>query len=158
MNAPSGEAARARRVASLYDEVITRVIERLRVDVQNDGLDEEVLVELRRRWYQKLEASGALPSIDSIANAIGGGQSLIAPQYAQPDASTAVGGVSTRPRDRAADSGASSSAGGGAAGDALRQHSAGLPRGAHLYSGLVVMDGEPAARMDPPPQKRPRPR
>lgn len=155
MNPPGGEVARARNVAALYDEVISRVIERLRVDVRNDGLDEEVLVDLRRRWFQKLEASGALPSSDSIANVIGGGQSLVAPQYAQPHGSTSVDGVSL-PRSRAprADS---SSAGERAGGETLRQQGAGTPRGAHLYSGAVVIDGEPAARMDPPPpQKRPR--
>jgi hypothetical protein len=42
------EEARLRRVSALYDEVINRTIESLRIDAQADGLDDSVLVELKR--------------------------------------------------------------------------------------------------------------
>ena len=54
---------RASRVSGLYDEVIERVIDSMKADVAEDGLDPSVLVELKRvRAYAVAIISAPLPA------------------------------------------------------------------------------------------------
>ena len=50
----------ARGVAGIYDEIITAVIESLKKDAQQDGIDENLLDQLKQKWWDKLQSSGTL--------------------------------------------------------------------------------------------------
>jgi hypothetical protein len=164
--------ARQRRVAALYDEVIERVIESLRADVQTDGLEPSVLDELKQvrarrleraaqlrlttrsvaraqRWYEKLRDRGTLAggaaAASGLVSAVGAGTVMMAQQYMVPSAEERAPLLRRPPKRRAPEL---VGPGQGMASAALTNIAAGVPRGADLYS--TVVDGEPDERIVPP--------
>jgi hypothetical protein len=136
----------ARGVAGIYDEIITAVIESLKKDAQQDGIDENLLDQLKQKWWDKLQSSGTLAgaaATSGLVSRVGGGAALMPPQYAPPE---------PVPRRRHPAPPANPQTSTGSA--AISNLSAGVPRGADLYT--VVHDGEPEARIKPPVFSPPR--
>ena len=66
----------ARGVAGIYDEIITAVIESLKKDAQQDGIDENLLDQLKQKWWDKLQSSGTLAgaaATSGLVSRVGGG-------------------------------------------------------------------------------------
>jgi len=82
-----GQFARIGRMRAFHEGVVNGVIEDLKADAAKYGVDESVLMELKRRWFARLEASGTVATTQAatgIVQTVGGGQTLLAPQYAEP--------------------------------------------------------------------------
>ena len=142
--------ARLQRVAALYKDIMDRVVEGIRPDVRADGLDESVLVELRRRWQAKLDASGVLTAGEAsrgLVNTVGAGQSIVAAQYAAP--AVPVERSTTAQRARQSEQPTVHAPITGAGVNIAANLSAGVPRGAVHY-GTAVHDGAPEVKMEPP--------
>ena len=103
-----------------------------------------------QRTYQKLRDSGTLAggaaATAGLVSLVGAGQAMMAPQYAPPPDDVSAAATQKRQR-RWTGKGAQQSAGGPSS--ALASLSAGMPRGAEMYTN--VHDGEPDARIEPPP-------
>lgn len=155
-------AARTNRVKLLYDEIIDGVMEDLQDDCQLEGIDEHVLVDLKQvclashrliphstpvtthshprfaqqRWLEKLKACGALgpPVEGGIVRTVGAGVSLVAAQYAIPDATAADATSVARP-------GSGDPSLGGPRPPQPGDLGSGAPRGAEMYTPLF--DGTP---------------
>ena len=101
---------------------------------------------LTQRTYQKLRDTGTLAggaaATAGLVSLVGAGQAMMAPQYAAPpdDVSAAATSAAAQKRQRR---------GRGAGSVPAAPLSAGMPRGAEMYTN--VHDGQPDARIEPPP-------
>ena len=99
-----------------------------------------------QRTYQKLRDTGTLAggaaATAGLVSLVGAGQAMMAPQYAAPpdDVSAAATSAAAQKRQRR---------GRGAGSVPAAPLSAGMPRGAEMYTN--VHDGQPDARIEPPP-------
>ena len=161
--------ARAIRVKKLYDDIIDSVVEGLREDAALDGIDDNVLMELKKvnprcrfrppgprliscsmcvrfgmfsqRWYRKLEESGSFAAADPASRAVV--RTLGAGQ-------SVLAAQYAHPDSTSASSTLSTAPRAPRAPRAptqprLGELGAGLPRGSDLYAPVV--DGEPDPRM-----------
>ena len=139
-----GTFARMQRVRTLHESVVSKVIAGMKADPRLASVEPSSLDELKQRWITKLHAAGALATTyeqTGIVRTVGAGQMLVASQYMPPmclpQATTAD--AQRLPPDRAGrgapgPSGLPAPAPMAPGARASSLLSAGLPRGADLYS------------------------
>lgn len=153
------ERARAQRVAALYEDIMDRVMRELRMSLRRDGHmfeDEAVLLDLKRLWHEKLVARGAFAAAvegSGVVRTIGSGRSIVAAQYALPEAVAAERGNLQRPRGQRPSDAMQIVPIAPLATRTMHEMGSGLPRGADLYA--PVHDGEPDLQMEDPGPRRP---